>query len=59
MSETGFASAWNDDERRIRIARTAPTEKANGHMLRGEVHDPRSRALGGVAGHAGLFKHRR
>ena len=24
-------------------------------MLRGVVHDPRSRALGGVAGHAGLF----
>ena len=26
-----------------------------GKMLRGVVHDPRSRALGGVAGHAGLF----
>jgi uncharacterized protein YbbC (DUF1343 family) len=24
-------------------------------MLRGVVHDPRSRALGGIAGHAGLF----
>jgi CubicO group peptidase (beta-lactamase class C family) len=24
-------------------------------MLRGVVHDPRARALGGVAGHAGLF----
>jgi uncharacterized protein YbbC (DUF1343 family) len=24
-------------------------------FLRGEVHDPRARALGGVAGHAGLF----
>ncbi len=28
---------------------------AGGEMLRGVVHDPRSRALGGVAGHAGLF----
>ena len=35
--------------------RAAPTEPADGRMLRGEVHDPRSRALGGVAGHAGLF----
>ena len=36
-------------------ARIAPTEWANGHMLLGEVHDPRARALGGVAGHAGMF----
>jgi uncharacterized protein YbbC (DUF1343 family)/CubicO group peptidase (beta-lactamase class C family) len=36
-------------------ARAAPTEKAGDHWLRGEVHDPRSRLLGGVAGHAGLF----
>lgn len=37
--------------------RTAPTEReAPGKpMLRGTVHDPRARALGGVAGHAGLF----
>jgi uncharacterized protein YbbC (DUF1343 family)/CubicO group peptidase (beta-lactamase class C family) len=37
--------------------RIAPTErdKPGGRMLRGIVHDPRSRALGGVAGHAGLF----
>jgi uncharacterized protein YbbC (DUF1343 family)/CubicO group peptidase (beta-lactamase class C family) len=37
------------------LGRTAPTEPADGEMLRGVVHDPRSRALGGVAGHAGLF----
>jgi CubicO group peptidase (beta-lactamase class C family) len=36
-------------------ARTAPTEKRNGQWIRGEVHDPRAYALGGVAGHAGLF----
>ena len=33
----------------------APTEKRDGRWLRGEVHDPRAAALGGVAGHAGLF----
>ena len=36
-------------------ARIAPTEFHNGKMLQGEVHDPRARALGGVAGHAGMF----
>ncbi|MEN3940060.1 exo-beta-N-acetylmuramidase NamZ domain-containing protein [Prosthecobacter sp. SYSU 5D2] len=36
--------------------RIAPTEKdANGVMLRGDVHDPTARRMGGVAGHAGLF----
>jgi len=35
--------------------RVAPTEREGGTMLRGVVHDPRARALGGVAGHAGLF----
>jgi CubicO group peptidase (beta-lactamase class C family) len=35
--------------------RAAPTEKRNGAWMRGEVHDPRAFALGGVAGHAGLF----
>ena len=38
-------------------ARTAPTEMDpwRGRMLRGEVHDENAWALGGVAGHAGLF----
>ncbi|MFO1484644.1 MAG: DUF1343 domain-containing protein [Verrucomicrobiaceae bacterium] len=36
--------------------RIAPTEKdENGEMLRGVVHDPTSRKMGGVTGHAGLF----
>jgi uncharacterized protein YbbC (DUF1343 family)/CubicO group peptidase (beta-lactamase class C family) len=35
--------------------RIAPTEFAHGRLLVGEAHDPRSRAVGGVAGHAGLF----
>lgn len=38
---------------RPRIAPTQPDE--NGHMLRGQVNDPSSRRMGGVAGHAGLF----
>lgn len=64
MNHTGFRPAES-----LR-ARTAPTEKRGGastvpstgersggaeHWMRGEVHDPRSYLLGGVAGHAGLF----
>lgn len=37
------------------IERIAPTEMREGRWMRGEVHDPRSYELGGVAGHAGLF----
>ena len=39
------------------LARVAPTEPAEkgGAALRGVVHDPRARKMGGVAGHAGLF----
>lgn len=36
-------------------ARVAPTEFYNGVLLQGQVHDPRARMLGGVAGHAGMF----
>ena len=38
-------------------ARVAPTELTppRGYPLRGEVHDENAYALGGVAGHAGLF----
>ncbi len=36
-------------------ARAAPTAKEVDAFLQGTVHDPRARALGGVAGHAGLF----
>jgi uncharacterized protein YbbC (DUF1343 family) len=37
-------------------ARIAPTERQkDGEVLRGVVHDPTSRYMGGVAGHAGLF----
>ena len=48
------------------ISRIAPTEEIDlpqgakagsgrGRVLRGVVHDPRARQMGGVAGHAGLF----
>src|SRR6185295_12764810 len=40
---------------RGQIERTAPTENREGRWMRGEVHDPRSYEMGGVAGHAGLF----
>ena len=37
-------------------SRIAPTEYDEHHdMLRGTVHDPTARRMGGVAGHAGLF----
>jgi uncharacterized protein YbbC (DUF1343 family)/CubicO group peptidase (beta-lactamase class C family) len=37
-------------------AKIAPTQyDENDHMLRGVVHDPTARRMGGVAGHAGLF----
>ena len=35
--------------------RIAPTETREGRWMRGEVHDPRSYEMSGIAGHAGLF----
>jgi uncharacterized protein YbbC (DUF1343 family)/CubicO group peptidase (beta-lactamase class C family) len=46
------AELSNDAQSQERIA---PTESREGRMMRGEVHDPRSYEMGGVAGHAGLF----
>jgi uncharacterized protein YbbC (DUF1343 family)/CubicO group peptidase (beta-lactamase class C family) len=39
------------------LPRIAPTERLamNGPPLRGVVHDPTARNMGGIAGHAGLF----
>src|ERR1700726_2269148 len=50
MTRTRFVppAAW-----RPKIAPTQYDDKE--HMLRGEVHDPTARRMGGVAGHAGLF----
>lgn len=53
MAETEFRPIGKGG--RLPVARIAPTEKRGDAFLRGEVHDPRARALGGVAGHAGLF----
>jgi len=36
-------------------SRIAPTEIVDGRLLRGVVHDPTARYMGGVAGHAGMF----
>ncbi|MGA7683815.1 MAG: serine hydrolase [Terriglobales bacterium] len=49
MKETRFLppTAW--------LARIAPTEDESHHPLRGVVHDPTARRMGGVAGHAGMF----
>lgn len=50
MNDTGFAPMADQ------APRTAPTEQlADGRMLRGTVHDPFARRMGGWAGHAGLF----
>jgi uncharacterized protein YbbC (DUF1343 family) len=49
MKDTGFLPP--PDLR----ARAAPTEQRDGGFMQGEVHDPRAFALGGVAGHAGVF----
>jgi uncharacterized protein YbbC (DUF1343 family)/CubicO group peptidase (beta-lactamase class C family) len=50
MEHTAFLppSSW--------LPRIAPTEyDERGRMLRGVVHDPTARRMGGVAGHAGVF----
>jgi uncharacterized protein YbbC (DUF1343 family)/CubicO group peptidase (beta-lactamase class C family) len=59
MTDTGFLPA---PELRERIAPTEvctpygwPCAGPDAQMLRGTVHDPTARRMGGVAGHAGLF----
>lgn len=49
MKDTGYLP-----DKRLR-SRAATTERREGRWMKGEVHDPRSYALGGAAGHAGLF----
>jgi uncharacterized protein YbbC (DUF1343 family)/CubicO group peptidase (beta-lactamase class C family) len=51
----GAITGSGQTERDAIRSRVAPTEDREGRWMRGEVHDPRSYALGGVAGHAGLF----
>src|SRR5437868_7474487 len=50
MKDTAFRSAVSRNAERI-----APTEQTPEGMLRGVVHDPTARRMGGVAGHAGMF----
>jgi CubicO group peptidase (beta-lactamase class C family) len=57
-----FTGAFDEDELYFRPppalrGRIAPTEfdAWRGRLLQGEVHDENAAALGGVAGHAGLF----
>lgn len=49
MTETGYLPS--DDLK----PRAAVTQERDGQPMRGDVHDPRAFALGGIAGHAGLF----
>jgi uncharacterized protein YbbC (DUF1343 family)/CubicO group peptidase (beta-lactamase class C family) len=50
MKDTGFLPSSD------LLPRIAPTQYDEDHkMLRGIVHDPTARRMGGVAGHAGLF----
>ena len=49
MFDTGFRPPP------ARASRIAPTEQIGRTVLRGTVHDPKAQAMGGVAGHAGLF----
>ena len=49
MRDTGFLPPF---EQRSRVA---PTERVDGEILHGIVHDPTARRMDGVAGHAGLF----
>ena len=49
MKDTRYLPLRTD---RLRIA---PTQREGTNMLRGVVHDPTARNMGGVAGHAGIF----
>src|SRR5690606_32486861 len=51
MVTTGFAPLY------VPLSRVAATQvdATRGGLIHGEVHDPNAWAMGGVAGHAGLF----
>lgn len=55
--EVLFPAALPDEERLAFKRKVAPTERCQwrGRLIRGAVHDENAAALGGVAGHAGLF----
>lgn len=49
MVDTDYRPSGNKQKR------IAPTERTGNGVLRGTVHDPTARRMGGVAGHAGVF----
>lgn len=49
MSDTGYLPSEANQ------ARCATNDQREGRWVKGVVHDPRALALGGVAGHAGVF----
>lgn len=49
MTETGYLPGESLRKR------AAPTQQRDGQWMVGDVHDPRAYAMGGIAGHAGLF----
>ncbi len=49
LAETGYLPSPQLSQR------AATTQERDGKWMQGQVHDPRAWALGGVAGHAGLF----
>jgi uncharacterized protein YbbC (DUF1343 family)/CubicO group peptidase (beta-lactamase class C family) len=53
--KTAALSPTSDSRHPTLANRIAPTEQTPEGMLRGVVHDPTARRMGGVAGHAGLF----
>src|SRR5438270_8925352 len=55
MKDSGFRRGGETPAGRQRSDRIAPTEQTAEGVLRGVVHDPTARRMGGVAGHAGLF----
>ena len=50
MTDSGYLPLLRHPTERL-----VPTEFDGATMLRGQVHDPAARRMGGVAGHAGLF----
>lgn len=51
MDDTGFRPL----DAGVPLVRIAPTERLKNVHLRGVVHDPNARSMGGVAGNAGVF----
>ncbi|MFG2191351.1 serine hydrolase domain-containing protein [Streptomyces sp. NPDC048639] len=55
MTATGFGPFGSEEDMAATEDQRRPWAKLDRGMLRGEVHDENAYALGGVAGHAGLF----